>query len=215
MGEQRQQSVVGVLTDPPLAGRLVVGQRRIVEDPEQHGRVAREVLFEPVIGQPEPDGDAAHQCVCNGTQRVEPVEDRRSELARRKEIRSVQWRSGEYAWVIRRMLESDVQTLLAVGNPGRQLAADREPAPPSGPGVRHRVRRLVGVVELEEATGEGVHPGEQRRVDAVSGHTEEAQLAARGVDLARHAGHVVTPEQRADVDQRQPVRSVGAGVHGW
>jgi hypothetical protein len=58
--EQRQQAVVGVLADSPLRRRGVVVEGRVVEDPEQHRRIGRELALEPVRRQLEAECNAAH-----------------------------------------------------------------------------------------------------------------------------------------------------------
>ncbi len=58
LGEDREQSVVGVLADAPLFG-LLGYHRRVPEDTEENEWVAREVLLEPRGRESECEGDAA------------------------------------------------------------------------------------------------------------------------------------------------------------
>ena len=71
---------------------------------------------------------------------------------------------------------------------------------------------------VEEVAGEPLHACQQLRIDAVAGHSEEAERAAGGVDRGRHAGDIAAVEQGSDVDQRQlPAAGFGVGGarHGW
>ena len=159
LGEQRQQPVVGVLADAPLVGVGVVGQRRVVEDPEQHGRVAGEVLLEPVGAAAR----ARRRCRASAHRRAS--QSRRASRgspgrARRAGTGSAPcsgvpastrgWSAGARAPTYRPSLRS--------GRPDVSSPPHREPAAPCRPGVRHRDtaawrRRRAG----EELACEAIH----------------------------------------------------------
>ena len=66
---------------PHSAAVVVVGQRRVVEDPEQHRRIGGEVLLEPVAGRPSPSAIARMSASATGRSAVEPASDRRRRAA--------------------------------------------------------------------------------------------------------------------------------------
>jgi hypothetical protein len=77
----------------------------------------------------------------------------------------------------------------------------------------HRDEFFGRVGLLEELACETLHPGEQRGLDAVPDDAEEAQLAARPIDLqCDRGGTAGVVHQRRDVDQRQLVDDAVAGV---
>ncbi len=83
--------------------------------------------------QPEPDRDAAHH---RGGHAVAAAVSQsriagpRSAGSSGNRFGAVQRNAGDDPRVVGGCSSADVQALLAVGSPGRQLAADREPAPP-------------------------------------------------------------------------------------
>ena len=205
LGEQRQQAVVGVLADAPVG--VVAG--RVVEDPEQHGRISRHVLLRTSGRRAR----ARSRCRASPRPATRSSSVSHSRIAGPRSAGSsgnrfgaVQRDAGDDPRVGRRVLGADVEALLAVGLPGRQLAADREPAAPCRARVRHR-DRLLGVVGLgEELTCRGVDPAQQIGIDTVPDDAEEPDVAAGLIDLAADRFDVATTIERA-----APRRSTGGG----
>ena len=106
-------------------------------------------------------------------------------------------------------LGAEVDAFLAVGYPRRELAADREPAPPRAAAVRHRDLGLLGFVECEELASQRVEAASQRGIDAVADDREEAGVTARGVDRGRDGivGRRGPVTSGRDVDSRHEHRA--------
>ena len=94
--------------------------------------------------------------------------------------------AGADPGVVGTVLRTEVDALLLIGAARRELAADGEPSAPCPSGPRHRDRGLGVVIEREELVRRAFEFVLQRRVDAVPGDPEEADLATRPVDLGRH-----------------------------
>ena len=211
--EQCEQPVVGVLADAPLVGGPVAG--RVVEDPEQHGRIGGQVLGEPGGREAEAERDAAHDRVGDGSHRVEPLEHERAEFGRvgRELVRTVEWCRRLHPVMSGRMFETEVDALLAVGHTGGEFASDREPAAPRCAGVGHGDLGLARLRSSEERVRCRFEPILQIRADAVPGDGEESDVTAGPIDGCRGVGDRSRPcvvvEERCDVDDR----NVWCGAH--
>ena len=199
---------------------------RIVEDPEQHGRVGGQVLGEPFGGEAEPEGDAAHHRLGDPMHLVEPAQDDRSEVGRfgGEEVGAVQSDAGADPGVVGSVLGAEVDALLAIGAARRQLAADREPSAPRPPGPR-----TSRSPPWRRSSSAKNSCDERSRSSCSVGSTpcptiaEEADLATRPVDLGRHGSsrRVWCRPGRARARCRRsagrwnPDREVGAAAHNW
>ncbi len=165
-----------------------------MEDAEQHERLGGEVVVEPARLEPECEGDAAQHALADRRDRVDVLEHCVAETGgpRREQVRTVQ------RPVARWELLTEVQPFFLVGLPGRQLAADGEPAPPRVATARHRDRSLLFVVEREELARERVEAGHELAVDAVPDEEEEPRGAAGPIEVGRHGLFAA-----AQIDQRK------------
>ncbi len=212
LGEQREESVVGVLGDSP--GRVGGRVGRVVEYPEQDRRVGGEVADEPVGPESECDRDGRHHGVGDGTERVEPSDHRRSESGGfvRVEVGAVEERAVDHPLVLGRMIDPEVEAFLPVRAPSGHFAVEREPAPPGAPAPLHRDLGLHLVGKSEERAGLSVEVAEQCGVEAMTYDAEEADLAAGPIEVGHGSGAPVSAGHEArDVDDRQ----VGGRTHNW
>ena len=217
--EDREQPVVGVLADAPRLGRRRL--RRVVEDAEQHGRVGGEVSREPVAVEAEARG----RCRARSAWPRRPPARSSASTVGPSSAGSAGNRFGPCSGVPaaragrRGQLGAEVDALLAVGPARRELAADREPAPPGATAARPSRSAPSRVGEGEEvpataARGRRAAPGRRR-----GRRREEAGVPAGGVDLSgdrRTSRPRARPrrgrEQRPDVDHGEHP-GVAAHVH--
>ena len=118
-------------------------------------------------------------------------------------------------------LFAEVQAFLLVGDARRELASEREPAPPRAAAVPHRDLRLLRLRATRRTRARASRRAfHELRRDTVADHVEEPGVAARGVDLGRpvrHASraalrrreHVDRPAgcSRVSLEQRSPGRA--------
>ena len=207
LGEQGEQAVVGVLADTPFVGGRIV--RRAPDIWKMRNNTVGSAVTccsNQSAGRPSPT--AMPRISASATGPIASSHARTASPSPPDGNRLAPW-SGVPAsdsGVVARVIEPDVQALLAVGSARCDLAANRKPSAPSRAGAMHRDEFFDRVGLLEELARETLHPGEQHRLDAVPNDAEEAQLAARSIDLQRDLGGTagVVHEGR-DVDQRQLV----------
>jgi small GTP-binding protein len=207
--QHRDEPVVGVLADAPLRG--VGGERRVVEDAEEHDRVGGEVAVEPPFIEIERTRDPREQRVTDIGERFDVTEYRGAQTRGPvgEQVRTVQRRPRGDARVVERELFAEIETFLHVGRSRRQLTADRKPPAPRAAAVHHRDLRLLGLRKGEELTGERVDARLQLGRDAVPDDVEEPRVAARGVDLPGECGRLRRAPVRRDVDDRQALHGRG------
>ena len=182
LGEQRQQAVVGVLGDAPV--RVVAGW--VVEDPEQHRRIGRQVLLEPGRGEPEADRDAAHD---GGRDAFElasatPGSPGRGRPARR----GTGWaRAAERR---RRHAGASAGCSAPTYRPSLRSGRPDVSSPPTGnqprqaePAFAIAIACLTLVRLGEELACRGVDPAQQVGIDTMPGDAEEPDVAAGPIDL--------------------------------
>ena len=104
---------------------------------------------------------------------------------------------GRASAAVGRQLAAEVVALLQIGDARCQLSAEREPAPPAGAAMSQRDQLLLASSAAEERRSTTASRSVAQIVgDAVVADREEAELAARPIDLLRPSGDV-------DVDDRQ------------
>ena len=141
LGQDREQAVVGVLADAPA--------RRRRRARAGSGRSGTGSIGSAVRCAGEPVGRRARaRAPTPRMQRVAELASSRpctrappsrsTAGSAREQVRPVQRHAGAHARVIGSELGAEVDALLPVGHARRQLAADREPAAPRAPAVRHR-----------------------------------------------------------------------------
>ena len=143
LGEQGHQPVVGVLAHPPVPG--LRRRRRVVEDPEQDGRV-RGVPGGEVPGvQAQAQRHPGQHGLAQAGQRVDVGQHQRAQPGDlpREQVAAVQREPGQHPRIITGQLGAEVQALLQVRPPGGELGADREEPPPGPPAALHGDLQLV------------------------------------------------------------------------
>ena len=205
--EHGEQAVVGVLPHAPsrlARGRLARGEGGVPEDPEQHRRIGGDPLAEPRLAHAEGERHQRQHLLCDLHHRLHVPGDERGQgrHLRRVPVHAVERVTGDHPRMVARMVDAEVQALLVVGQPARQLAAQRKPAAPGPPGERHRHLGLGRLVEGEERTRRRVEVGAQRARHAVADHQEEAVVACRAIDLVRDAERIARRERQVDDRQR-------------
>ena len=199
--EQREQPVVGVLADSPprrCPGRLICldgraglfglfgrCDRGVVEDPEQDRRIGAPLVERGVVAA-DAERDAAQHRSAYGGDRIDPSGHQSGERSGSVgvEVGTVQGDAGRDPIVVGREFDAEVQALLAVGRPGGELVAEREPAAPRRAAVDHGDVALLGGVEREELAGRAFQLRPQVDVDAMADDLEET-----GVFAGRHDPH--------------------------
>ena len=205
LGEQGQQPVVGVLAHSPARGPR--WRRRVVEDPEQDGRV-RGVPGGEVPGiQAEALGHSGEHGLAQAGQGVKVSQHQRAQSRHlaREQVAAVQREPGQHARVIARQFGAEVQSFLQVWLPGGELGTHGEEAPPGPAAAFHGDLQLVGLGQREELSAGVGQLAQQFARHAMARHVEKAALAAGHLDLLRHRSprrHRSAADQRANVDDR-------------
>ena len=136
LGQQGQEPIVGVFANAPSVCRLA---RRIVKDPEQHGRVGRIGAFEIVAIQPKAEGNALHQGRSGPGRAGHIALHRRPQLRHlsRPQIDPMQGHSRPHPWVVRPKFGAKIKALFQIRLAGGQFAADRKESAPGAAAPGH------------------------------------------------------------------------------
>jgi hypothetical protein len=171
-----------VLADAPELGRR---RRRVVEDPEQRQRVARAVVGEVAFGQPQAQGDAAHQALPQFRQRSHVFEYDRSQFdgSCGKQVRPVQGSVCLHERVIGGELLAEVQALFLIGAAGGEFVADAKVSAPRPAAATHFDAHFLRGRTCEKLARHGLQVSLQARIDAVTDDVKESALPRRGVEL--------------------------------
>src|SRR5580704_4098431 len=90
--------------------------------------------------------------------------------------------------IIATEVRSEIETFLVIGNPARELTADREPSSPGRSGPGHGDLVLLGLGPSEEGTGHGLESILKDRIDAVPDYREETDRTAGDIERGGHLG---------------------------
>ena len=169
--------------------------------------IARVVPSEVIAVEAEAQRQPASQDVTEVGHPSEVVQHRMPQARDRgrEQVRAVQRRSGADLGVARSELGAEVEALLAIRNPRRQLASDRKVSAPRASTACHVDLELALEVACEELAREPDEPIDRRLWHTVPDRVEEAEIPASGTDLRRRAGacSVVARAEAADVDDRK------------
>ena len=186
--QQGQQSVVGVLANAKFAFVRAGRGWRIVEDAEEHGRVASVTLEEVVLRKAETNGNPAQQQLADRSDLIDVGDQRVAESRQRGEkIRAVQRQSRPNPRIVGSQLGAEVDSLLAIRPARGQLTIDWKVAAPRASAMRHRDRHLLFERRFEKLPRQRHRPIGEGRVDSMTGDIEKPELATCPIERLTNA----------------------------